>query len=193
MVYAEGNGLGYVISDQALHAQPIDLITNVERAGYHDMQYRYDPKGRLVESSAGARSVSIAYNGQGFVEAITDPQNHTTYFDYDPVGQVTGIQRPDGSTLGFSYDPNGNMTLLTNPVSVDHGFAFNRVNLPSAYQTPLSGSYRYLYDKDRNLLQTIFPSGKQIDNVYADTRLIRIQTPEGDVHLIYSCANKSTR
>ena len=166
------------------------LITSVERSGYHDLQYRYDPKGRLVESSAGARSVSIAYNGQGFVETITDPQNHTTYFDYDPVGRVTGIQRPDGSTLGFSYDPNGNMTLLTNPVSVDHGFTFNQVNLPSAYQTPLSGSYRYLYDKDRNLIQTIFPSGKQIDNVYADTRLIRIQTPEGDVHLSYSCANK---
>jgi hypothetical protein len=33
------------------------------------------------------------------------------------------------------------MTVLTNPVDVDHGFGFNQVNLPSGYQTRISGQY----------------------------------------------------
>jgi len=57
--------------------------------------------------------------------------------------------RPDGEFVGFTYDKNGNMTVLTKPVDVGHGFGFNKVNLISSYQTPLSSSYSYVYDKDQ--------------------------------------------
>ena len=103
---------------------------------------------------------------------------------------MTGISRPDGTDLGFTYDQNGNMTVLTNPSLINHGFGFNNVNLNSAYQTPLSGSYSYVYDKDRRLIQTNFPSGKQIFNIYDTTRLSQIQTPEGNIDFTYLCGTK---
>jgi YD repeat-containing protein len=81
------------------------------------------------------------------------------------------------------------MTLLTNPNSVDHGFDFNHVNRPSGYDTPLSGSYSYVYDGDRRLVETNFPSGKQIRNIYTETLLTQIQTPEGNIDLTYECGN----
>ena len=82
---------------------------------------------------------------------------------------MTGVGRPDGSTVGFAYDRNSNMTILTNPSTISHGFAYNGVNLNSSYQAPLSGSYQYVYDEDRRLIQTIFPSGAQINNLYDKT------------------------
>ena len=103
---------------------------------------------------------------------------------------MTGIDRPAGSSVGFTYDKNGNMTVLTNPSTIDHTFGFNKVNLSDSYQTPLSGIYSNVYDKDRRLTQTNFPSGLQINNIYDKTRLSQIQTPEGNIDFTYLCGTK---
>jgi len=77
------------------------------------------------------------------------------------------------------------MTVLTNPVLVNHNFGYNGVNRNTLFQTPLSGSYSYVYDKDRRLVQTNFPSGRQINNIYDTIRLSQIQTPEGNIDFTY--------
>jgi YD repeat-containing protein len=79
------------------------------------------------------------------------------------------------------------MTVLTNPSSIQHGFGFNAVNLNSSYQTPISGTYSYVYDRDRRLTEINFPSGSQIRNIYDTTRLSQVQTPEGNIHYTYIC------
>jgi|GEM_PF-1795685 len=166
------------------------LTTAVSIPGLFDTDYGYDTRGRLTSITNNTRQTSFTYNGQGFLGSVTDPENHTTTYAYDPVGRVTGISRPDGSSLGFADDPNGNMTVLTNPADISHLFGYNKVNLSSAYQTPLSGTYAYVYDKDRRLVRTDFPSGYQIQNVYDKNRLIQSQTPEGNINLTYLCGTK---
>ncbi len=166
------------------------LTTSLTMPGLHETTYGYDDSGRLSSVNTYTRQTSFAYDAQGFLESITDPENHTTTYDYDAVGRMTAIDRPDGTTVGFAYDQNGNMTVLNNPSTIDHGFGYNGVNLNSSYQTPLSGSYSYVYDKDRRLVQTNFPSGKQINNIYDNIRLSQIQTPEGNVDLTYLCSTK---
>ena len=104
--------------------------------------------------------------------------------------KILDATRPDGSSLGFTYDKNGNMTVLNNPAAIDHGFGFNKVNLNSSYQTPLSGNYSYVYDNDRRLIQTNFPSGNQINNIYDTIQLSQIQTPEGNIDFTYLCSTK---
>ncbi len=166
------------------------LTQTIQVPCLYDTFFEYNDKGRLSSIHSNTRRLSMTYNWQGLIESITDPKNQTTFYDYDAVGRVTSINRPDGSSLEFGYDFNGNMTLLTNPVSVDHIFTYNHVNLPGSYQTPLSGSYSYVYDKDRNLIQTNLPSGKQIHNIYDRTRLVEIQTPEGNIDFTYSCGGR---
>ncbi|MBW1981854.1 MAG: hypothetical protein JRJ12_11595 [Deltaproteobacteria bacterium] len=166
------------------------LTTTLTISGLHDVSYGYDARGRLTSVAAGSRESSFTYNEQGFLETITDPENRTTTYAYDAVGRMTGISRPDGSSLGFSYDRNGNMTMLTNPGSITHSFGYNKVNLNSSYETPLSGSYTYVYDRDRRLVQVNFPSGRQIINIYSNGRLEEMQTPEGNVDLSYSCGTR---
>ena len=166
------------------------LTTAVSIPGLYDTAYGYDTRGRLTSIINSARLTSFVYNAEGFLGSITDPKGYTTSYAYDPVGRVTGMNRPDGSSLGFTYDANGNMTVLTNPADIPHQFGYNKVNLASIYQTPVSGSYTYRYDKDRRLVQTNFPSGYQIQNVYDKNRLMQIQTPEGNIDFTYLCGTK---
>ncbi|MBC8233690.1 putative Ig domain-containing protein [bacterium] len=166
------------------------LTTNLIIPGLHETTYGYDVRGRLTSILTNTRETSFTYNAQGFLESITDPEGYFTTYDYDTVGRMTAIHRPDSTTVGFAYDKNGNMTVLTNPSLVGHGFGYNKVNLNGTYQAPISGSYSYVYDKDRRLVQTNFPSGKQINNIYDTIRLDQIQTPEGDIDFTYFCGTK---
>ncbi len=177
---------------------PSTLLTqSISIPGLYDTTYGYDTRGRLLSISTNTRESTFAYNPEGFLESVTDPENQTTTYGYDPVGRIIDISRPDGGSVGFTYDKNGNMTVLTNPVDVGHGFGFNTVNRNSSYATPLSGSYSYIYDKDRRLIQTNFPSGQAIINDYADpsdpddkSRLWQIRTPEGNIDFTYLCGTK---
>ncbi len=166
------------------------LTTRVTIPGLFDTTYGYDDKGRPISVATNTRSTALTYDSSGFLSSVTDPGNYTTCYSHDPAGRVTGISRPDGSDLEFVYDMNGNMRILTVPSGVDHIFGYNNINLNNLYQTPISGSYSYLYDKDKRLKQIDFPSGKQITNIYDKTRLVQIQTPEGNIDLTYLCGTK---
>lgn len=166
------------------------LTTNLSIPGLYEKSYGYDSNWRVASITTGARQTSFTYDGLGNLASVTDPANHTTIYWYDAIGRITSVDRPDGSSLAFSYDYNGNMTLLSNPLNVDHKFTFNGANFVSGYQAPISGNYSYVYDKDRNLIQTNFPSGKQINNIYTAGQLTQIQTPEGKIDLTYSCGSK---
>jgi RHS repeat-associated protein len=166
------------------------LTTKLTIPGLFDTDFGYDVRGRLASISTNTRQTNFGYDSQGNLYSITDPEGHATTYNYDSVGRMTRTNRPDGTSVGFVYDNNGNMTLLINPSSIDHGFGYNKVNLNSSYQTPLSGNYSYLYNRDRRLLQINFPSGKQIKNIYDKDRIIKIQTPEGNIDLTYLCGSK---
>jgi RHS repeat-associated protein len=180
------------------HYNPDTLFTErVSIPGLFDTSYGYDAQGRRTSVSIDTRQTTFGYNAQGFLETVTDPGSQTTTYSYDPVGRITGASRPDGGYLRFAHDKNGNMTLLTNPVDVAHGFGFNNVNLNSSYQTPLSGSYSNVYDRDRRLIQKNFPSGKTIIYNYTDpadpndkSKLRQVRTPEGNIDFTYLCGTK---
>ena len=89
-----------------------------------------------------------------------------------------------------THDANGNLTVLVNPSGVAHKFGYNKVNRPSAYTTPLSGSYQYRYDRDRRPTETVLPSGRIIRNVYDQGRLVRTETPEASIYFNYLCGSK---
>ncbi len=166
------------------------LIENVSITGINAINYGYDSQGRITSMITGTRETLLSYNAQGFMDSFTDPEGYITTYTHDTVGRVTGVGRPDGSSLGFTYDGNGNTTVLTNPSSIQHGFGFNAVNLNSSYQTPISGTYSYVHDRDRRLSEINFPSGRQIRNIYDTIQLSQVQTPEGNIDYTYLCSTK---
>jgi RHS repeat-associated protein len=170
---------------------PVTLVTQrMSIPGLFDTTYDYDIKGRLSSIATNTRQASFTYNSQGFLDSVTDPEGYTTFFAYDAIGRPLTVYRPDGSTIGFSYDQSGNQTAVVTPGSVDHSFGYNRVNRNTSYVAPISGRYEYLYDRERRLIQTKFPSGFQINNIYDKTRLVQVQTPEGNIDFSYLCGTK---
>jgi RHS repeat-associated protein len=172
-------------------------VENVGVTGLHPTTFSYNSRGRLTSVSTNTRQSAFTYTADGFLESVTDSEDHTTSYEYDPIGRMTGINRPDGNFVDFSYDANGNMTVLINPAGTEHRFGYNLVNNNSSYLTPLSGSYSYIYDKDRRLIQTNFPSGKNIINDYTDpsnpidkSRLWQIRTSGGNIDFTYLCGTK---
>jgi RHS repeat-associated protein len=155
--------------------------------GLHDTEYSYDPKGRLTQLKKNIRETRIAYNPDGFIESVTDGENRTTLYDYDEIGRLTSITRPDTGLVQFEYDDNGNLTLLSyqGDHAGDHGFDYSTVNKGRAYHTPLSGSYEFSYNYDRELTAIRFPSQKQIQYTYENTQLKQIQTPEDIITFSY--------
>ncbi|MGD8256495.1 MAG: tandem-95 repeat protein, partial [Desulfobacterales bacterium] len=71
-------------------------VENVSIPGLFDTSYGYDARGRLTSIGTNTRQTSFVYDVQGFLESVTDSENHSTTFSYDPVGRITGISRPDG-------------------------------------------------------------------------------------------------
>ncbi len=165
---------------------PATLLTSkVSAPGLLDTDYLYYPDGRLQSVTTGTRQTQYMYDSDGNVQSIEDPLHKITTFEYDAVGRTTAVHRPDSTDIHFTYDLNGNMTVLTNPKTINHGYIYNKVNGVKTYDPPLSADYAYTYDKDRRLLQKTFPSGKIIKNIYTNTQLTQIQTPEGNVDMIY--------
>jgi YD repeat-containing protein len=163
---------------------------SVSVTGLHPTTYNYNSRGKLTSVTTNTRQSSFDYTADGFLESVTDSEGHTTSYEYDPSGRMTGINRSDGNFIDFIYDANGNMTALINSAGIYHRFGHNKVNQNSSYITPMSGSYSYVYDKDRRLIETNFPSGRQITNTYENGRLAQTQTPEGNIDYSYLCRTK---
>jgi YD repeat-containing protein len=121
---------------------------------------------------------------------VTDGEAKTTIYGYDDVGRLTSITRPDNGFVDFTYDDNGNLTTLSIQDQVDHAFDYNNVNRNDAYHTPLSGSYEFFYNYDRELTSIRFPSEKQILYTYENTLLTLIQTPEDTISFTHLCGGK---
>jgi RHS repeat-associated protein len=158
--------------------------------GLYDTDYGYDTKGRLTQVKMNTRQTRFTYDPKGFLESVTDGEVKTTFYGHDQLGRLTSITRPDNGFVDFSYDDNGNLSVITIQAAVDHGFGYNTVNKNDAYHTPISGSYRFSYNYDRELTALSFPSQKQILYTYENTLLKQIQTPEDTIDLSYLCGGK---
>ena len=166
-------------------------VESISVPGLHDTFMSYDSSGRLTSIQTHTRSKALTYNARGFLESYNEGAGRTTTFTHDDAGRVTGVSRPGGTPLRFQYDADGNMLVFETPLGA-HGFTYNKTALMSGYSTPLSGSYSYSFDKDRNLTRIGLPSGKRIVNTYLDGTLQQINTPEGLITFSYTgaCDNK---
>ena len=171
---------------------PVSLLTSrTSTQGLLDTDFVYDPRGRLTDVTVGTRTTSFAYDTNGYLDFMTTPDNRTFDYAYDVMGRLTGEVRPDGSGVSYSYDNNGNMTVLVNPNLVSHGFSYTANDQRKAYDTPISGSYTYTYDKDRRLSSVTYPSGQGIGNFYLDGNLDSTVTPEGTISYSYDCGGST--
>ena len=173
-------------------ASTIDSLgrtTASQTPGLYPTSYTYDSHGRLAAVATGTgtdmRTATLSYNSGGLLSALTDPLGRVTGFQYDAAGRVVSKIAPDGSVTSFTHDGDGNLTSITPPGRPAHIFSYTPLDQDGSYVAPVSGSYVYSYDKDRELTGVTFPSGKKIVNAWGNSGLASITTPEGEIDLSY--------
>ena len=104
ILYAYDNAGNVISAQDENHATP-------------NTAYAFDPLGRLqsvTQTLAGAPGgtiiTSYAYDTQGNLVFVTDPNGNVTTYAYDDFGRMMHQTSPVTGTTSYAYDPAGNLT-----------------------------------------------------------------------------------
>ncbi|HKR62486.1 MAG TPA: RHS repeat-associated core domain-containing protein [Thermoanaerobaculia bacterium] len=82
--------------------------------------YSYDPAGRLnsvrqtlTGAAGGEITTSYAYDTNGNLTSVTDPNGNATTYTYDDFGQMLEQESPVTGTTKYAYDVAGDLTSVT--------------------------------------------------------------------------------
>ena len=163
--------------------------------GLADIWSAYDEKGRLSTISQGSgadeRKTTFTYNGEGYLQTVTDPLGRILNYGYDAAGRVILEVLPDSREVRYTYDANGNLTSLTPPGRPAHVFQYTKTDQPSEYAPPDVGagtnSTLYQYDLAKRLTRITRPDGQAIDFVYnSGGQLVEQKMPHDTLTFSYN-------
>lgn len=169
----------------------VDALGRVVELQVGDLEpsrVEYDGEGRLGRITRGAgadaRTTSLTYESDGYLQSITDALGRITRFEYDAAGRICARTLPDGRLIHYAYDAGGNLTAITPPGRPDHEFAYTGINQLGEYIPPNVGEGEhhtlYTYDADRQLARIERPGGDTVAVGYDSAgRVSAVTLPRG--------------
>lgn len=143
-----------------------------------------DANSNLLLSATDSleRKTTYEYDANGNVTKITDPDNKTTQFEYEPTfNRVKKITDALNQFTEFTYDPaNGNLLTTKDPLNNVTTITYNSFGQPLTVTDPLGPGHTttFAYDADGNLSTTTDPLGNSTQRAYdAISRLIALTDP----------------
>jgi YD repeat-containing protein len=184
---------------RALTTDGLGRVVQVAEPDQDLVSYSYTPGGRPLELTTGSgpaeRSVTFAYDANGFFVGHTDPLGRTTQVTlHDPVGRYREIELPGARTIELTYDPRGHVSTIVTPNGETHGFVFDQAGHLVQHTEPDAGAgapvTQYVYDSDRLLAEIQYPGGDSatIDRDSAG-RIIGFDLPTRSVTTTYDPSN----
>lgn len=166
--------------------------------GLEPIMMSYDGRGHLSSltqgSGADARTMTLAYNADGYLQSATDALGHNGSLGYDAAGRVITQTLANGQQIQFGYDAKGNLTSLTPPGQPTHRFTYNAVDLATSYLPPTvpgGGDTGYEYNADKQLTKVTRPDGGVLSYAYdAAGRLGTLTIPVGQYGYSYNAAGQ---
>jgi len=111
LIFAEENGMGYVLSSAGRHKSTIDLNT-----GSTLYSFGYDQNNNLISiTDRFGNQTTIQRNTNGVPSAIVSPDGLKTSLTVDSNNHLTRITYPDTNFYSFEYTPDGLMTAKIEP------------------------------------------------------------------------------
>ena len=78
--------------------------------------YEYDGTKLTSVLDALDGTTSYTYTPEGYIESMTDPENHTTHYTYNARGQRTSMTDPLQNTWHYTYDDLGQLVDTIDPL-----------------------------------------------------------------------------
>jgi RHS repeat-associated protein len=104
-----------------------------------------------VERTAGPHTTEYAYDGDGNVERVTDPNGHTTHYVYNADNERTKVEEPNGTVTETGYDGAGQVGSQTNGNKQKTEYVRNALEQVTEVIDPLSRKTTKEYDAAGNL------------------------------------------
>ncbi len=135
-----------------------------------------------VQTATG--TTTTAYDADGEVKTVTDPDGNRTTFSYNAEGEKIGEQDPAGGTATFAYDADGEMTSQVDALGRTTTYSYNAEGEETG-ETWISASSgvtdvnTLTYDNDGNQLSAANFNGAYTYTYDDENRVLTVQEPFG--------------
>lgn len=189
------NQFTYTSQEGRVSTKTIDLQGRpiaIQEGGLTPVSFSYDTHGRLNNIVQGSRSETIAYDSNGYVSSVTDPNSLTTSFTNDVAGRVLAKTLPDTRTVAYTYSDNGKLLSVTPPGRASHSFTRTLLDFIASYLPPALGgstvNTTYGYNDDGDLTTITRPDGQVITFGYLSNmdRLSSITASSGNYSYLWT-------
>jgi RHS repeat-associated protein len=157
----------------------------------------YDADGEITSVTDPDGNVTRdTYNADGEAATMTDAAGHVTTYAYDGDGQQVKETEPGGSVLTTSYDADGNVTSQVNAAGKATTYAYDALGRVASTTTPLGAVTTYGYDAAGHRTSETDAAGRVTSSTYdADGDLTGVSYSDGTtspVTYTYNAAGQRT-
>lgn len=132
------------------------LPTSYEDPLSRQMDYAYDLQGNLETiTNPDGQTATTTYNAYGKPLTITDELNNTTTFAYHPEGDLATITDEANRVTSLTYDALGRLTSRTDPEEHTLSYTYNANNALETISDERGGLTTFAYDDADRLTSVI--------------------------------------
>ncbi|HEY5286701.1 MAG TPA: RHS repeat-associated core domain-containing protein [Solirubrobacteraceae bacterium] len=127
------------------------------------------------------RTTQYAYDADGNLESMTDPEGHTTTYTYDDNNEPVKVEEPDGTITETEYDADGQVISQTNGDKHTTKYGRNLLGEVIEITDPLGHKTTKEYDPAGNLTNVTDPEKRTTTYTYnADNQPTKISYSDGE-------------
>ncbi len=149
----------------------------------------YSLLNRLTDETGGENQTThFAYDPQGNVIAVTDPNNRWTVSNYDALNRLIETIAPDDGVTRFAYDGRDNLVAVTDPRNLRSSYLYNGFDEVIETSSPDTGLTTQKYDEAGNRISSTDARGVNASfeyDVLNRLTAIRYPDPAEDVSFEY--------
>lgn len=131
-------------------------------------EINYDDDARKVTSTdKKGNQTSVTYSIYGQKLEEVDADGHKKVYTYDPiyVDTMTSVTDGNGHITAYQFDDNKNLTSLTDALNRQKTYTYNDNDQVTNVTMP-NMEFRYSYDQDGEMSQSVLPSGITTNYTY---------------------------
>jgi RHS repeat-associated protein len=137
---------------------------NYSEEATHDVTYKYDSDGNVVEMTDGTGATTRVYDQLGRISEVKNGKSEVVKYKYDLGSQQTEIIYPNGETVKRAFDKAGRLEKITDWLGKETTFAYNRDSQVKTTTFPVTTTNvdQYVYNRADQLAEVSMKKGSTI-------------------------------
>ncbi len=185
----EGNVMAYCYDAQGNRIELSKYHSTGNRSFIKRWDYNHpDIPGKLYrEIQADNSFTEYAYDGEGNITAVIDPNGNTTHYGYDLFNRLTSVTQPGAIITAYTYDLHGNLISVRDAQGHETTYQYDDQGRLTYTNSPDTGTASYLYDEASNLRTKTDAKGVSVTYDYDSlNRLTHIHFPDPSQDIAYT-------